>query len=353
MRSHCEDADVKRPPNRFLSAILPKLALSLLLGLLFALLLMEGGLPLLPPKESLARVPFWAIPLYLFTLTLTHLLRATRFRFLISPIKELPLREIIALNWIGFFAIFAFPLRLGEMARPLLTKMRHDISIGAGLGTIAVERVLDGIITSACVAFGLFYLPTRPPNDPLGAALPGYGILALAVFTGAFLGVIAFLFQYERAAWLTRRIVGLFSARLADFIAEKLGSIAEGLRSIKSPRLFLLFTLESLAYWGVNALGMWLLALSLGLPLSFGEAIGVMGIMAIGMLLPAGPGLFGSFQLGAALGLALYLPEELVTGEGALFIFLLYTSQAIFVSLAGLIPLYALRLRLSNLIGAR
>ena len=344
---------MKSTTKRFLSAILPKLALSILLGLLFALLLMKGGLPLLPPKESLELVPLWAIPLYLSTLTITHLLRATRFRFLIRPIKELPLREIIALNWIGFFAIFAFPLRLGEMARPLLTKIRHDISVGAGLGTIAAERVIDGLITSACVAYGLFFLPTLPPSDPLGAALPGYGMLALAAFSGAFLGVLAFLFQYERAASLTRRVLGLFSERFAEFVAEKLGSVAEGLRSIKSPRLFILFTLESLAYWGVNALGMWLLALALGLPIGFGEMVGVMGIMAIGMLLPAGPGLFGSFQLGAALGLALYLPDELVTGTGALFIFLLYASQAVFVSLAGLIPLYALRLRLSNLVGAR
>lgn len=353
MRDIPPPSDVIRTQNRLWSALLPKLALSIVLGLLFALLLMKGGLPLLPPRDLVESVPPWAIPLYLLTLTITHLLRATRFRFLISHLKKLPLREIIALNWIGFFAIFAFPLRLGEMARPLLTKLRHEISIGAGLGTIAVERVIDGMITSACVAYGLFYLPTLPANDPLAAALPDYGLLALVAFSGAFIGVIAFLFNHERAARLTESLLGTISRPFARFVSEKLSSVADGLRSIASPRLFLLFTLESLAYWGVNALGMWALALALGLPIGFGETIGVMGIMAIGMLLPAGPGLFGSFQLGAALGLALYLPDAIVTREGALFIFLLYTCQAVFVSLAGLIPLYALKLPLSSLIRSR
>lgn len=340
-----------RPSLRLLRAILPRLLLSIALALLFVWIVRQGGLPLIPPRSSFDALAWWALPIYFVTLVLTHLFRATRFRFLIRPVKQLPLRDVIALNWVGFFAIFAFPLRLGEMARPMLTKLRHGISASAGLGTVAVERVFDGLLTSFCVVYGLFVLPTRPPETAVERALPGYGLLALLVFGGAFLAVFFFLWQRERATRLTQAVLGLVSPKLAAFVASKVDAVAEGLRSVQSARLLSLFTLETLAYWGVNALGMWLLARGCGLPLSLGQVVGVMGIMAIGILLPAGPGLFGAFQLSAALGLSLYLPQELVQHEGALFIFLLYAVQASFITVAGLVPLYAMDLELSSLVG--
>jgi glycosyltransferase 2 family protein len=331
---------------------LPRLVLSLALGLLFVWIIGKGGLPLIPPRASFESLAWWALPAYVVTLSVTHLFRATRFRFLIRPVKELPLRDVIALNWIGFFAIFAFPLRLGEMARPMLTKVRHGISASAGIGTVAVERVFDGLLTSFCVAYGLFVLPTLPAESAVERALPGYGALALAVFGGAFVAVFCFLWQRERAIWLTKTLLGFASPKLGELVASKVDSVAEGLRSIQSARLLTLFTLETLVYWGVNAFGMWLLAVGCGIGISFGQVIGVMGIMAIGILLPAGPGLFGAFQLSAALGLSLYLPEEIVHHEGSLFIFLLYAVQATFITLAGLVPLYAMNLRLTSLVGS-
>jgi glycosyltransferase 2 family protein len=333
-----------------LRALLPRLALSIALGILFVWIISKGGLPLIPPSEAFDSLAWWALPSYLMALVVTHLFRATRFRFLIRPLKDLPLRDVIALNWIGFFAIFAFPLRLGEMARPMLTKMRHGISVSAGIGTVAVERVFDGLLTSFCVAYGLFVLPTRPAESAVARALPGYGTLALTVFGGAFVAVAFFLWQRERATWLTKTIIGAASPRLGDLVASKVDSVAEGLRSMASARLLASFTVETLVYWSVNALGMWLLARGCGIPISFGQVVGVMGIMAIGILLPAGPGLFGAFQLSAALGLSLYFPAEIVHREGSLFIFLLYVVQAVFISIAGLVPLYAMNLRLTTLV---
>ncbi|MCA9602578.1 MAG: flippase-like domain-containing protein, partial [Myxococcales bacterium] len=116
--------------------ILPKLIVSLLLGGLFAWLVARGGVPLIPKRADFASLHWWTVPAYAASLAVTHFFRASRWRFLIAPIKRLPLREVVALNWIGFFAIFALPLRLGELARPALTKARAGISISVGLGTV-------------------------------------------------------------------------------------------------------------------------------------------------------------------------------------------------------------------------
>jgi len=332
--------------------ILPKLGLSLLLGGLFAWIAARGGVPLIPSREAFAQVHWWTVPVYLLTLLATHWFRATRWRFLIAPIRRLPLEEVVALNWIGFFAIFALPLRLGEMARPALTKLRHGISVSAGFGTIAVERVVDGLLASLCVAWALFALPRLPTDDPVARALPFYGYLALAVFGGAFIALAVFLWKRAWAVRTTERLVGIVSTRLATLLAEKVDQVAEGIRSLGSAKLTLGFLAETLVYWGTNAAGMWLLAYGCGIPATIGHGVAIMGILAIGILLPTGPGLFGNFQLAISTGLKLYFAAELVEQQGAVYIFLMYVMQSVFITLAGVIPLYAMDIRLKDLLGA-
>ena len=98
-----------------------------------------------------------------------------------------------------------------------------------------------------------------------------------------------------------------------------------------------------------NAFGMWVLAVGCGLELSFGQAVGVMGVLAIGILLPAGPGLFGSFQLAVTLALQLFFASEIVNGVGSIYVFLLFVVQAVGIVLAGVVPLLTLKVRLADL----
>lgn len=337
-------------PDSLVARLLPKLVLSLVLGALFAWLVAKGGVPLIPSADAFLEVKAWTVPAYVGTLLVTHYFRASRWRFLVAPIKPLPLREVVALNWIGFFAIFALPLRLGELARPALTKVRHGISVSAGIGTIAVERVIDGLLTSLCVAFGLFAIPRLPPVDAFAHVLPTYGYVALVVFSGAFVALSLFLWQRDLAVRLVERTAGLVSPKLASFVAAKVGGVADGVRSIGQAHLLGYFMFETALYWMSNAGGMWLLGWGCGLPLGFEHAVAIMGILAIGILLPAGPGLFGNFQLAVSAALKLYFVESLVGHQGSVYIFLMYSIQAVVITVAGLVPLYVMKIPFSSLL---
>lgn len=333
---------------------LPRLALSVVLGGLLAWLAARGGVPLIPPASAFEVVQWWAVPGYLVSLVVLHVLRAARWRFLVAPIKPLPLREVISINWVGFFAIFLLPLRLGELVRPALGKSRHGIPISAGVGTVAVERVVDGLLTGLCVAFALFWLPRLSTADPIARHLPTYGLLAVVGFAAALTALGAFLWQRALARRVTRAWVGILSPRLGDLVADKVDGVAEGVRSLGSVRLGGLFALESVAYWGTNALGVWGLGVGCGLPgFGLGHAVAVMGVLAIGILLPAGPGLFGSFQLAAVACLRLYYPDAVVVNEGAVFVFLLYVLQSGVMVVAGLLPMLAWELDLRALARGR
>jgi hypothetical protein len=170
------------------------------------------------------------------------------------------------------------------------------------------------------------------------------------LFSCAFIALGMFLWQRQLAVRLTHWGVGLVSPRLGQLLAEKVGNVADGLRSIGSARLGFGFLLESLIYWGINAFGVWILARGCGLPLDLGHAAAVMGVLAIGILLPTGPGLFGNFQLAVAACLRLYFPESTVAAQGSVFIFLLYVLQSAVMVVCGVIPLYAMRLRMADLI---
>lgn len=330
--------------------IMPKLAISLVLGTLFAWLVSRGGVPLLPPAESFREVKWWTLPVYASSLLVTHFFRASRWRFLIAPVKRLPLNQVIALNWIGFFSIMMLPLRLGEITRPALTKLRHGIAFSAGLGTIAVERVIDGLVTSLCVVWALFVLPRIKTQDVIASNLPAYGILSLLLFSAALAMLVLFLWQRDFAVRITQLSVGLFSKRLGDFVAGKVGSVADGVRSVGDSALFTRFLAETILYWGTNAVGMWLLGIGCGLPFTLGHATAVMGVLAIGILLPAGPGLFGNFQLAISAALKLYFAESLVASSGAVYIFIMYGVQLAVISITGIIPLYAMKLGLRDLL---
>jgi len=344
--------DAREQQASALSQLIPRLALSLLLGGLFAWLATRGGVPLVPPRAAFADVSAWAVLGYLASLVAVHVLRASRFRFLIEPVRKLSLGEVLTLNWIGFFAIFALPLRLGEFVRPALTKLRHQVPISVGFGTVAVERVIDGLMTSLCVAFTLFVLPRSigPVRDSVARHLPLYGYAALGLFSCAFIALGMFLWQRSLAVRLTRWAFAVVSPRFGQLLADKVDNIADGLRAIGSFRLGAAFVAESLLYWGINALGVWWLGQGVGLPLHFGHAVAVMGVLAIGILLPAGPGLFGNFQLAVSACLKLFFPENIVVHQGAVFVFLLYVLQSSVMIVFGVIPLYRLRIGLKDLL---
>jgi hypothetical protein len=327
--------------------------ISLVLGGLFAWIAERGGVPIVPRAENFRFVNWGQVGIAAALLLLLTVLRATRWRFLIAPVKKLPLGEVIAVNWVGFFAIFALPLRLGEFVRPALSKLRMGIPISAGLGTVAVERVFDGALTSLCVAWSLWALPRLDTHDPIARAVPYYAGVVLSVFVCAMIALAAFLWQRDLAVRMTEKVFALISPALGSTLARKVDSVADGLRSIGDARLAFGFALETLLYWGINACFMWVLGLACGLPMQLGHAVAVMGVLALGILLPSGPGMFGSFQIAVSAALKLYFPESLVGAQGSVFVFFVYLLNALLMSLIGVIPLLRMHVRLTDLISPR
>lgn len=308
---------------------------SLIIAAAFAITLRRGGLPLLPPRTVWSLVDFRWVGVHFLCLLTVHFLRALRWRHLLRPIAPgVRRRTVLAASWIGFTAILLLPLRAGEVVRPWLIRDGKRVTMSSALGTMGAERVIDGLVVTLVLAGALGLVPRLSPlPDHVGnlqvpvAAIPAAGYVALFVFVAAFGAMAVFYFARDFARRLTKATVGLVSPRLADRLAGIVEGIAEGLHFLSGPRHAVPFMLETTAYWTLNALGMWALGIACGLPMTFGHACAVMGVLAVGILVPAGPGLFGAFQVSTYGALAMFFAPEVVTHQGAAYVFLLYVVQ--------------------------
>jgi hypothetical protein len=201
---------------------------------------------------------------------------------------------------------------------------------------MGAERVIDGLVVTAVLAGALVFVPRLDPlpktfgdlKIPV-AAIPAAGYAALAVFVTAFVCMAIFYFARDFSQRVIKATVGRVSPKLADKVAAIVGGLAQGLHFLANKRHGAAFIFETLVYWGLNATGMWVLGLACGLPMTFGHACAVMGVLAVGILVPAGPGLFGAFQASTYGALAMYFANTTITREGAAYVFLLYVVQFI------------------------
>jgi glycosyltransferase 2 family protein len=324
-----------------------KLAVSLVLGGGIAWVLSRGGLPLLPPASTFASLKPWTVVVYVASLAVVHLLRAVRWRHLLRPVGGASLRTVVAVSWIAFGAILLSPLRSGEIVRPYLITKRSKVRLWEATGTVGAERVVDGLVLSLMLFAGLMLATPRSPlPDHVGslpvpaAAVPKAAYGALALFATAFGLMGAFFFARAFARRVTFAVVGPISRDLAERLARIVEGVAEGLRFLPSPRLAAPFLGETLLYWAINAGGVLLLGWGCGLTgMTLPQAAVTVGCLGVGILLPAGPGYFGAFQLSVYMALAMYFPDDLLAGPGAALVFLLYATQVGFHVLAMLVGL--------------
>jgi glycosyltransferase 2 family protein len=320
---------------------LPRVVVSLLLAGGFVWLLARGGLPLLPPKEALLRLPISTLVEYVALVAATAVLRTYRWNYLIRPIapEVRPLR-VMGMSMVGFSAIFLLPLRSGEVVRPYLIARDGQVTFMQAAGTVGAERVIDGLILTSLTFIALsLATPISPLPSSLGdlplpvAAVPAAVYSALLLFGGAFLAMTAFYFARVPARRLTESVLGLVSPRLGTWAATTLERVADGLSFLPSKGPLVRFLVATFGCWFLGILAQWVLLVGLGLDATLAQATTTLGVGGLGTLVPAGPGMFGAYQIAGFSALAMFFPMAQVKAEGAVFLFVAYSVTLLFSAL--------------------
>lgn len=246
----------------------------------------------------------WLWP-YVAILLLIHVIRTVRWGILLEPVAKVPFSKLNATAAVGFMALMILPFRLGEFARPYLVAERPRIRVSAALSSVVVERVADGLFTAALLVMTLLAVPEGTPG------LHAFRLAGVVVFA-AFGTLLAFLVlayrNRPRAVRLTHRLIDPVSPRAAERVSGMMDAFIHGLRLVPSRRKVALFFLLTFVYWAVNGWGIQLFARSFGFDLRLLDAYTVLGVLVVGIMIPAGPGMVGTFQAAVAGGLSLFAP---------------------------------------------
>jgi glycosyltransferase 2 family protein len=274
----------------------------------------------------------WPTPILgaVFFLFLSFWIRAYRWRYLLGPIKQIPVRPLFRSTLIGFMGNYLLPLRAGEIMRAVSIGQTQDISKSAALGSIVLERVFDGVVLSL-TPFLLLAAVELPP----WVTRVNVGLLALYV-----IGLVALLIAMQRGwteTW-TARATALLPIRFARRVGSIAAEFLDGMKSITSTGALLPISLLSLICWVFHGMYFFLMFSALDLELSFAAALILQMVIGLGVILPAAPGYVGNFEYFTVLGLALFG----ITQEAA-FAYALLAHIVEFIPVTALGLVFALR----------
>lgn len=323
------------------------LVASVFVGAGFVWLLGAGGLPVVPTRSAFAGLRWWTVPVYALIWLAVLLLRSARWHFLLAPIKVVPLRRIVTVSLIGMAGLILLPFRLGELIRPAMIRKKGELSGWAATGTVGGERIIDGLFLSVLLlvtlplASMLSPLPDRIGALPISpSVVPRAAYSAAVLFAAAFVAMAVFYWHRAFARRLTRRVLGIVSTRLADGLSDAVERVASGFGFLPRIRYSGPYVLVTLVYWVVNIAGVELLMWGVGLDgVTFARACVVIGVLALGILVPSAPGFFGAFQFSLYAALALFFAPNRVVSSGAAFVFIVYVTQMSVSLVAGFISL--------------
>lgn len=281
-------------------------------------------------------------------LLLAYVFRAIRWMALVEPQQSLSFSESFSMNAVGFLLIHILPFRLGEFARPYFLKSRYRISMTSGTAIVLVERVFDGLMCTLALFVGLISMSESTVN------MEGwtFGLRSLAwtsffVFIPVLVVMILFVLNSTFIVRAVTFLVSRLPLKIRTRILRSLGDFIGSLSMLPHGKKLLQILLHTFGVWAGMPLAYWMLFQAFGFHLPWEAAFSLMGIAALGVMVPGPPGFIGTFQLFVQAGLSIYGVSK---SAGFAYAMLFYVINMTFVIGVGLLFFYQMSMSLNSMI---
>ncbi len=313
----------------------------LALGVLLLVLAVRGVDPS-GLQRSLLGTNLWLVALGLLAVAATIAAKALRWKLLFCPVHEsLPLTTLASALLIGQTINFLLPARVGELARAYLVGDEEKHPALLALGTIVVEKTLDGLALIVLLGI-LFVVVPVPPWLRLSGA-------AAATVTAVLLAVVLLLTRgRERLVSASERWVQFHPGLERLGLNRRLGALADGLRSLRGSGMEVKIILWTVVIWLFAGLTNYLvlLAMDIEVPLLLASLL-VLTVVHLGLAVPTSPARIGVFHYLCLLSLSVLGVE----GSQALaYGFVLHSIVVLPIIGAGLVCLWKENLTLYRLV---
>ncbi|OGP52180.1 MAG: hypothetical protein A2Y79_12880 [Deltaproteobacteria bacterium RBG_13_43_22] len=263
--------------------------------------------------QALAEADYWyVIPLF-FANVLALFFRSFRWKYLLSPIKKIPLLSLLPAAFIGFMANIILPARFGELVRAYIIGKKEKISKSSSFATIIVERLFDGFIVILLFSLTLLFFPYVKMGHE-GLSLKGIrvgGYLFMFFCSSLLFFLIILKIKTVSINNILKKILSPLPSSVIEKIIKMITSFSEGLSILNNYKEIGIVMLSSLVIWSIYVLVTYILFSAFNLQLPLMAAVFIQAVLALGVALPSAPAYVGTFHLACALGLmALGIPSQ-------------------------------------------
>ncbi|MSQ10728.1 MAG: flippase-like domain-containing protein [Dehalococcoidia bacterium] len=255
--------------------------------------------------------------------------RALRWQALLSRLRPVPAYPLFRHVVMGYMANDLLPVRTGELVRSYLAGRSFNLPRAPIFGTIAIERLSDGLTLLSFLAIAALF-------SPLAELIAGILFIMGAVLVGVTLAVILLLAGHRTVQRLWLRVATRVPEKVRGPIGRLSAGLLEGVSVVRQPRTLALVAVHAVRCWGWETAVFYLTGLALGIEVPAVAYLVAMCTANLATALPSSQAGIGPFEFFCAETLVLY---GLSPTESAAFALLVHAVLIIPVVIAGLIYL--------------
>jgi uncharacterized protein (TIRG00374 family) len=250
----------------------------------------------------------WLLVLSALLATGTFPLRALRWRPILDPVvPHIPFGRLWSATAIGMMINNVVPARAGEFARAYaISRSTPELAFPAAFASLAVDRLFDAVVIFLLM-FGAMLDPSFPHDAVIaGRPVSSYAVGGVLITGGALVAMYVLILFPAHVLSLYELVARRLAPKLEARGRDALVSLSNGLSVLRTPGRFAAVLGWTVAHWLLNAFAFWVGFRAVGITVSFGAALFLQGLIAVGVAAPQAPGFFGVFESFGRVGLGLY-----------------------------------------------
>ena len=243
-------------------------------------------------------------------ITLEQVLRAWKWRQILSPLREVRTSHLFGATMAGYLANLLVPLGLSPLVRSWLVARAQGLSMSSVLATVVIDRLVDGLVFAGIVALIALAAIIPDPNRNIGLGLLlGAGGSAAAIVTL----FLIFAHHKRRSASsigfilaLADRLPGRFAVRARSLAI----AFADGIVWPRERWRGVAIVIASLAVKLISASHLFWAGLAFGVVLDPLVYLALLAILGFVVILAAIARVPAGFVVGAVFALGLFGVED-------------------------------------------
>lgn len=241
----------------------------------------------------------YAIPA-IITYALSYIIRAFRWKELLSVSKKINYWGVLKALYIGYMANTLLPARMGELYRAHILGTEQNIKRSAVLASIVAERIFDGLtLFSLLVILILFFHQST--------ILLEICITTGLIFVTGFALIIIVSRSSKTKSTRINKIISILPKNIKGKVETMINAFIKGFKVIHSTRALVFIIFTSMAAWFLEWATMYLIVSGFTLnntvsPLTVAFLV---VLVAFSTMIPSGPAFIGPYQYAFVLALDL------------------------------------------------